>query len=541
MTSISHRLRPWALQGCIAALTLGAAGTVFAQSGTSLYLGSKTTYAPAQDAATYETPPTGFAPIYTEIVARHGSRGLSSASSDLAMYDMWSKANAAGALTKVGQRLGADLQRVTRANALLGYGVSGISAPGYGNLTLVGISEHKNLAVRLAARVAPLLDNAVAQAQSVPRQVVVSTSGVNRAVDSANFFTQSLSATVPGLASLITKSAPLTAYPVNAPVAQGAGVNRFQLYFHKLTAGTDLPATTDAYYPVYQSSRTYQTYLASNAVMINKVNGIVYSAASKAAARTALQTVFTNAFIDALDAGTTHYANTGSFTFTSDDGQYTTTVTGDGTTQLANLVDAANALYGVYSITPAMVNEVPVSFGKYLPSAPLQTLAYLSDVQDFYQKGPGIAEAGNVNSAMSQALLDDFFNEVDAVAAGNLAHAAKLRFTHAEIIIPFATRLGLPWASTAVPAALDYTYAGNDWRGERVAPLASNVQWDVYRNSNGTLLVKMYYNEKETDFPPTCESARYLSGSTSHYYEYGRLKACYGHVAATGGTNATQL
>jgi hypothetical protein len=266
--------------------------------------------------------------------------------------------------------------------------------------------------------------------------------------------------------------------------------------------------------------------------MIGKVNGIVYGDASKAAARAVLQTVFTKPFVDALDSGATHYANTGSYTFTSDDGLFTTTVTGDGTTQLNNLVDAANALYAVYSITPAMVAEVPVNLGMYLPSAPLQTLAYLSDVQDFYQKGPGIAEAGSINSAMSQALLDDFFNEVDAIAAGNLAHAAKLRFTHAEIIMPFATRLGLPWASTAVPVAQDYSYASNGWRGERVAPLAGNVQWDVYGNGMGTVLVKMYYNEQETDFPAACEAARYLAGSASHYYDYSRLKACYGHVAA---------
>ena len=514
------RLRPallaWAAVCALAAEPASADG--------SLYLGSKTTYSAQQDPATYEAPPTGFSTIYTEIVARHGSRGLSSASSDLAMYDMWTKAQTANALTKLGARLGPDLLRVMRANALLGYGVAGITTPGYGNLTRVGIAEHTQLAVRLAARTAPLLPNAV----TTSRQVVIATSGVNRAVDSSNFFAQSLAATVPGIAPLVVKAPSLTAYPVTAPVAQAAGVNRFQLYFHKLAPATDLPATTDPYSPIYQSSRIYQTYLASNATMIAKVNDIVYGSDSKAAAKSVLSTVFTPSFVSALDAGTTSYANTGSFKWTSDDGRFTTTVTGDGTTRLTSLVDAANALYAVYSITPAMVAEVPVSFGKYLPDGPLQTLAYLSDVQDFYQKGPGIAEAGNVTSAMSQGLLDDFFREVDAIAAGDLSHAAKLRFTHAEIIIPFATRLGLPSASTPVPVASDYTYANNAWRGENVTPLAGNVQWDVFRNSSGTLLVKMYYNERETDFPPACEPARYLAGSQSHYYEYGQLKRCYG-------------
>ncbi len=259
-----------------------------------------------------------------------------------------------------------------------------------------------------------------------------------------------------------------------------------------------------------------------------KVNGIVYDSASQAAAREALEQVFTPSFVNAIANGQASYANVGSYTFTSADGKFTTTVKGDGETVLANLVDAANAIYAVYSITPAMVNEVPVNMGKYLPSDALQTLGYLSDVEDFYQKGPGIAEAGNVTYRMAQGLLDDFFAEGDAIAAGNLAHAAKLRFTHAEIIIPFATILGLPNASVAVPAAQDYTYDSNPWRGAQVAPLASNVQWDFYRDATGTLLVKMYYDEQETDFPAACEAARYLQGTASHYYEYQRLKVCYG-------------
>ena len=41
---------------------------------------------------------------------------------------MWSKAMAAGVVTKLGMRLGDDVLRIIRANALLGYGVPGISA-----------------------------------------------------------------------------------------------------------------------------------------------------------------------------------------------------------------------------------------------------------------------------------------------------------------------------------------------------------------------------------------------------------------------------
>lgn len=262
--------------------------------------------------------------------------------------------------------------------------------------------------------------------------------------------------------------------------------------------------------------------------MINKVNSIVYSDSSFATSRTVLYALFTKAFVDLLDSGSTSYANTGSFTFTSADGNFTTTITGDGGTVIGNVVDAANSVYAVYSITPAMVNDVPVNMGKYFPDGTLPLFGYLSDVQDFYQKGPSISEEAPITYQMSQALLDDFFNEGNAIAAGNLAHAAKLRFTHAEDMIPFEEKVGLPSASMSVPVADNYTWDTNPWRGEINASLAGNIQWDFFRNGD-TLLVRMLFNEGEMDFPASCESARYLQGTSSHYYTFSGLKACYGY------------
>lgn len=520
MSPFSHRFRPRRTLLTFFFCSFFPAASV-AQTG--LYLGSKAPYTPAQDSSTYEAAPAGFLPVFTELVARHGSRGLSSPSSDLVLYNMWLDAQARGGLTKAGARLGPDLLRIIQANALLGYNVPGISAPGYGNLTLLGIGEHTQLAQRLAARMGPMLS-------AVPgssRQILISTSGVNRAIDSSTYFVGSLSSAIPGIATNISSTPALTAYPINKPVTQAPGINRFQLYFHKLAAKTDLPATTDPYYPVYQSSLQYQSFLASDTTMLSKVNGIVYGPSSYSSARTVLYTLFTQQFVNLLDAGTTSYVNTGSYTYTSSDGRFTTMITGDGATSIKNVVDAANALYAVYSITPAMVNEVPVNMGKYFPAGTLPTFNYLSDAQDFYQKGPSITEEAPITYQMSQALLDDFFNEADAIAAGNLAHAAKLRFTHAEILIPFEEKLGLTSASQSVPAAQNYTWDNNPWRGEINASLAANVQWDLFTDGS-TLLVKMFYNEKETDFPAACEAARYLAGTQSHFYRYSGLKTCYG-------------
>jgi hypothetical protein len=39
----------------------------------------------------------------------------------------------------------------------------------------------------------------------------------------------------------------------------------------------------------------------------------------------------------------------------------------------------------------------------------------------------------------------------------------------------------------------------------------------------------MMLNEQETDFTAACDSARHAPGS--RYYDYAKLKTCYGHVA----------
>jgi len=180
-------------------------------------------------------------------------------------------------------------------------------------------------------------------------------------------------------------------------------------------------------------------------------------------------------------------------------------------------------LYNLYAIAPAMAEELGGDFTAYFPGDSARLFGYLQDAQDFYQMGPSLAEHAPVTYQMAAALEDDFFREVDAVARGELSHGATLRFTHAEIIVPFAAILGLSF--TPVPHAQPYDYATNRWRGELVAPLTANVQWDVYRDATGALLIKMLYNEQETDFPPACDPARFAY--RSHFYDYAKLKTCY--------------
>ncbi|KWH22263.1 histidine acid phosphatase [Burkholderia cepacia] len=484
------------------------------------YYQTKTPYRPQQDAATYEAPPAGYAPVYTELVARHGSRGLSGFKYDGAIYAMLVKAEADGALTALGAQLKADTYAMMKANALLGYGVAGISTPGYGNLTQTGIREHQQLAARLAQRLPALF-------AAGNRQIVVVNSGQDRAVDSSTFFSSSLVAAQPALAPAITLPAAPSGYPASAPVAQPAGTNRFLLYFHSLKPATDL--VTDAgnpYYATYQASQAYQAY-ANDATVAAKLNAIKAAPQAADVAQTVLSALVSQAFIAKLGTSGYTFTNTGTYAFTSADGKFTNTLKGDGKTKIATAVDAVNVLYNLLQVAPAMVAETGgVTMEKYIGAEQAQYLAYLQDAEDYYQKGPGIQEANPVTYRMAKVLQDDFFGEVDAIARGDLTHAAKLRFTHAEIMIPFASIMNLKNVFVPTPQAQTYTYANNPWRGDQVSPMAANMQWDVYRNGS-RLIVKMLYNERETDFQAACDGAKLTPGS--HFYDYAGLKQCYGY------------
>ena len=518
---------PFPLSSMLLALSLHAS-PVLAVEG---HYQTKTPYAPQQDPATYAAPPAGFQPIYTQLVARHGARGLTGMKSDAALYAMWRQAAAQDALTPLGRELGPDILALMKANALLGHGVAGIEKPGYGNLSQTGIEEHRQLAVRMLARLPALFAQVGQDAATAPRQLVTIHSGVDRARDSARFFTQSLLEHAPALAPLLyLPPAPAPSPQGRQAVAQADGVNRFLLYAHKLAPRTDLVADRDhPYYATYVASQAYQYYERSK-----QLHALMDAPArlpeAAAHARHVLERLFAPAFLDQLERGAASYADTGSYTFTSADGQLTRTMTGGGKTVIRSLNAAATKLYELYAIAAGMRHEVAADFSRYMPAEDARYYAYIADHEDFYQKGPGTTASAGVTWRFALALREDFFNEVDALASGDVRHAAKLRFTHAEMIIPLASSLGLKEALAALPASDSDSQAGLRWHGQAVSPLAANMQWDVYRNDAGQLIVRLLYNEKETDFQARCDGARIAPGSV--FYDYAKLKTCYGHVAA---------
>jgi hypothetical protein len=180
--------------------------------------------------------------------------------------------------------------------------------------------------------------------------------------------------------------------------------------------------------------------------------------------------------------------------------------------------------------------EAPnVDFAPFLNAEDAQWLAYLDDAEEFYQKGPAFSSR-TVTYQMANVLLDDLFTQVESKANGTNDKGAALRFTHAEEIMPLAVLLNLPGSTQPADIDQPYTYQNNSWRGESVAPMAVNVQWDLFTSkpagnkgdgskpvAGPQYLVRMLYNEKETAFASTCKPIT----KGSYFYDLEELKRCF--------------
>ena len=404
---------------------------------------TKTPYAPQESRSRYQSPPRGYQPIFTENVARHGSRAMTGADDGDALLAVLQEAATQHALTGLGGRLAPQVQ------ALL----AGAETIGYGNLAGRGEQEQQQTARRLEKRLPTLFQTIAAKHE--PIEVV--TSGVTRAVASANAFTGGLAAGDPAIAPLI-----------QAPVT-----NKDLLYFHKQPQNAD-----------------YQAYLDSDPELAATLAAIDGKPQTAAAADHVVGRLFTHGFVAAMAS--------------------------------ADRIGFARSLFELYTSAPDLSVEAPgVDLDPFLPAADAAWFAYLDDAEEFYSSGPAF-RGRTITYDMARPLLDDLFAQASAKAHGTSDAGAVLRFTHAEEVEPLAVLLGLPGSTQGAAASRPYTYANNPWRGATVAPMAANIQWDLYAGP-GHYLVRMLYNEKETAFRAGCRPI----ARGSYFYDLAELERCY--------------
>ncbi|PWI18528.1 histidine-type phosphatase [Streptomyces sp. Act143] len=442
---VTHRAIPAALAlGTLLVAALPAQAAHQPAHATSY--GTKATYAPRQSTHTYQRPPAGFTPVFTENVSRHGSRAASDSEDGDLLLALWDQAQAAGQLTGKGKEFGPDVRALQAAMAKVGYG----------NLSGRGEQEMRDTAARMRQRLPSLFTKIAADGEKID----VVSSGQGRAIASANEYAGELAAADPALKPLIGPTR----------------TDKDLLYFHKAAGGA-----------------AYRDYIDNDQRLAATLKSITDQPRTQEAARSVLRRLFADAFVEQLSA--------------------------------ADQVAAAEAVYNLYAIAPAMSEESPDGKGwgmqRYISATDAAWFGYLSDAEDFYEKGPGFADS-DITYKMADVLLDDFFEQVEAKRDGTSALGAELRFSHAEEIIPLAALMRLPGSTRPATEQEPYTYATNPWRGAAVSPLGANIQWDVFRKGD-RWLVRMLYNEKEAAFKAGCTPI--AKGST--FYDLDELERCF--------------
>ena len=545
----------------VAALAMLATGTAHAANGT--YYSSKQPYIVPQQALdmSYSAAPEGYAITYTEMLARHGSRGLSSYKYDALLKLMGETAAEENGFVSEEARntFMSNVQAIIDANVENGYGM----------LTGQGATQHQGIGTRAYQRNKALFDQAAADGETIEYE----SSGEQRATESGENFKLGFD-TASGykLADSYVKP--------TAPAGEGDAAP-FQkspntLYFHK----TDNPDGSEKDGAAAAIASRYEDFVDNDKIIANAEDYIEDVPQSEKVSYDLMSQIFTDDFLKNIgkDEGRYSWYNTTTGEKDSDEdgkaddgsgtdirncaiegdpdelmAEYGEDICGETGKHISSVVDAAMDLYNLYIIAADMQEENTgdhtFDFDQYFADVPAEegnVFAWILDMEDFYEKGPSYA-GQDETYRIAQPLLDDFFASIDERVAGDDT-AATFRFAHAETIMPFAALIGAPGSTQQAPAVENpqsvadvYNYQDNKWRGESVTPMAANIQWDVATRDgidpetgkDYTPLIRMLYNEEEVAFGGTNTLTRGLSSCTpvaegSTWYKESELKSCLG-------------
>ncbi|MBM6706500.1 histidine-type phosphatase [Bifidobacterium pullorum subsp. saeculare] len=543
----------------VAALAMLATGTAHA-AGT--YYSSKQPYIVPQQALdmSYSAAPEGYTITYTEMLARHGSRGLSSYKYDALLKLMGQTASEVGGFVseEAEQAFMANVQAIIDANVENGYGM----------LTGQGATQHQGIGSRAYQRNKQLFDQAAADGETIEYE----SSGEARATESGENFKKGFDQ---ASGNTLSDSYETPTDPAGEGDAAPFQKSPDTLYFHK----TDNPDGSEKTGDAAIIAQRYETFIENNETIANAEDYIEDVDASVAVSYDLLKQIFTEDFLDNIGKKEGQYSWYNTTTGEEDSGedgfddetgedirncaiegdpdelmaQYGEDICGETGKHITSVVDAAMDLYNLYIIAADMqeenIGDHTFDFDQYFKTISPEdgdVFAWILDMEDFYEKGPSYA-GQDETYRIAQPLLDDFFASIDERVAGGDT-AATFRFAHAETIMPFAALIGAPGSTQQAPAVADpqtdadvYNYQNNEWRGETVTPMAANIQWDVATRDGidpktrkaYTPLIRMLYNEEEVAFGGTNTLARGLSSCTpvadgSTWYKESELKSCLG-------------
>ena len=235
-----------ALTSAVVAAAMLATPAALAGEGTARYYSSKQPYvAPAS--TSYSAIPSRYHLAYTESVARHGLRGLSSYKYDALLALMAQSAaenNYAGFVSpEVGKEFINNVNAITAVNV----------GNGYGMLSGQGAIQHQGIGERIYQRDADLFANAAKQGLRVSYQ----SSGEPRATESGENFKLGFDQASNGL---LANAVVAPNNPADNNSGKNFDKNTTTLYFHK----TDNPDGTQKTGEAKERAERYQQFVAND-------------------------------------------------------------------------------------------------------------------------------------------------------------------------------------------------------------------------------------------------------------------------------------
>lgn len=182
----------------------------------------------------------------------------------------------------------------------------------------------------------------------------------------------------------------------------------------------------------------------------------------------------------------------------------------------------AESLYERYRGAPSLAADLaaPVDMTRFFPASAAASFAFAEDARYFYSRGPGVTGDDRSHRA-AQVLVDDFLTSAGRRLAGGHT-VAVLQLAHAEEVVPLAALLELPGSRQLGSAQQVYGWDDSDFRTASVAPVSATLDWTVWRDETGSVLVSIAQNEVPTRLGRSCREA---DGFAS-YYRLDELRRC---------------
>ncbi|MDD2961166.1 MAG: hypothetical protein PHR45_03670 [Muribaculaceae bacterium] len=156
-----------------------------------------------------------------------------------------------------------------------------------------------------------------------------------------------------------------------------------------------------------------------------------------------------------------------------------------GDEELRNL-----AINEYYLIAGMSAMQIDFDYKPYLSIEEYNKLWSFFNLRQYLQRTATVAST--IPAEIASPLLEEMIMTADSVANGLLNLGAKLRFAHAETLMPLLSLMCIPQCNYLTHY---YDTVASNWKDFNVVPMASNLQMIFFRAPSGEIYVRTDFNE----------------------------------------------